>query len=92
MCIQHSNIVILTGITRLKRCFEEYNLPLKLLDNNNIKIVSGDLEKEWFGLDQKDFCSLADSVSCIYHVGAHVHHILGYGALRCAYSVEVGFL
>ncbi|XP_065898942.1 carboxylic acid reductase-like isoform X2 [Dysidea avara] len=69
------------GMTRLKKCFEEYNLPPDQLDNN-VKIVSGDLEEEWFGIDQKDFCSLADSVSCIYHVGARVHHILGYGALR----------
>ena len=75
---------ISTGMTRLKKCFEEYNLPPDQLDNN-VKIVSGDLEEEWFGIDQKDFCSLADSVSCIYHVGARVHHILGYGALRYAF-------
>jgi len=82
--ILYSITFISIGMTRLKKCFKEYNLPLKQLDNSNVKIVCGDLEKEWFGLDQKGFYSLADSVSCIYHVGAHVHHILGYGALRYA--------
>lgn len=68
-------------MARLKKCFQQYSLPSDQLDNN-VKIVCGDLGEERFGLTQDVFCSLVDSVSCVYHVGAYVHHILGYGALR----------
>ena len=69
------------GIEKLKSCFKEYDLSIDQLEER-ITIVCGDLEKERFGLDSSSFCSLGESVSSIYHLGAHVNHILGYEALR----------
>ena len=69
------------GIERLKQQFKEYDLPIDQLDER-ITIVCGNLEKERFGLDWSSFCSLSDSVSSIYHLAAHVNHILGYEGLR----------
>jgi len=65
----------------LKKCFEEYDLPVDQLQER-ISIICGDLEKERFGLDWSSFCGLGESVSSIYHLGAHVNHVLGYEALR----------
>jgi len=77
---------IYAGIEKLKKHFKEYDLPIDQLDKR-VTIVCGDLEKERFGLDQSSFCSLGDSVSSIYHLGAHVNHILGYEALR--YDIKI---
>ena len=71
------------GIEKLKNCFKEYDLPVDQLDKR-VTVVCGDLEKERFGLDHSGFCNLGDSLSSIYHLGAHVNHILGYEALRYA--------
>ena len=69
------------GIEKLTKCFKAYDLPIDQLEER-ITVVCGDLEKERFGLDSSSFCSLGESVSLIYHLGAHVNHVLGYGALR----------
>ena len=65
----------------MKKCFNEYDLPVDQLEER-INIVCGDLEKERLGLDSSSFSSLSESVSSIYHLGAHVNHVLGYEALR----------
>ena len=74
-------IVTYVGIEKLKKCFQEYDLPVDQL-SERIAVVCGDLEKERFGLDQSSYRDLVDSVSSIYHLGAHVNHLLGYEALR----------
>lgn len=81
--------LITIGIEKLKQHFKEYNLPVDQLDER-VTIVCGDLEKERFGLDWSNFCSLGDTVSSIYHLGAHVNHILGYEALRYVQCYEKG--
>ena len=75
-----------TGITKLQGCLDDYDL---VTDNNmdRIKIICGDLEQNQFGLNHQAFVKLGESVSQIYHFGAHVNHVLGYSALRYYYSV-----
>ena len=77
----YNNCHCCVGIEKLKKCFKEYDLPVDQL-SERITIVCGDLEKERFGLDQPSYHDLVDSVSAIYHLGAHVNHVLGYEALR----------
>jgi thioester reductase-like protein len=51
---------------------------------DKVVAVSGDLEKPLFGLSSAEFCSLAGHVSCVYHCGALVNHVLPYSVLRPA--------
>jgi amino acid adenylation domain-containing protein/thioester reductase-like protein len=46
--------------------------------------ILGDLEKPRFGMDEQQFCKLADLVDVIYHSGAYVNLVYPYSALRAA--------
>ena len=74
-------IIIYIGVTKLKQCFNGYDLPTDLI-MDRVKIICGDLEQPQFGLDHQTFVQLGELVSQIYHFGAHVNHVLGYNALR----------
>jgi amino acid adenylation domain-containing protein/thioester reductase-like protein len=46
--------------------------------------ILGDLEKPRFGLDEQQFCNLANHIDVIYHSGAYVNLVYPYSALRSA--------
>ena len=69
------------GVFKVTDYLQGYGLPTELL-STRVKIVCGDLEQKYFGLDYMVFQQLGNSISQIYHFGAHVNHILGYSALR----------
>ncbi|XP_065899133.1 carboxylic acid reductase-like [Dysidea avara] len=69
------------GVSKVTDYLQGYGLPTELL-STRVKIVCGDLEQKYFGLDYMVFQQLGNSISQIYHFGAHVNHILGYSALR----------
>ena len=73
--------VYILGISRLTNCLQGYGLPTELL-SSHVKIVCGDLEQKYFGLGYQVFQQLGNSISQIYHFGAHVNHVLGYTTLR----------
>ena len=70
------------GATKLQECLHNYSLPTDHKMGRRIKIICGDLEQSQFGLDHQAFVRLGESISQIYHFGAHVNHVLGYSALR----------
>lgn len=49
---------------------------------SRIEIISGDLSKPRFGLDEFKFKQLAAEISCIYHCGAWVNGAFDYLALK----------
>lgn len=48
------------------------------MEDKNIAVLSGDLEKHKFGLSEIDYNYLAQNVDVIIHIGATVNHLFGY--------------
>ena len=72
---------IFQGATKLQGSLRGYGLSTDQ-GMDRVKIVCGNLEQNQFGLNHQAFVQLGESVSQIYHFGAHVNHVLGYNALR----------
>ncbi|KAF7588103.1 hypothetical protein BBP40_006167 [Aspergillus hancockii] len=71
----------LSGLRRLRKAFQKYGLPEKLLDSK-VEILPGDLGKHNLGLSQEDFERVASCTSGVFHVGAHVDYTMPYSKLR----------
>lgn len=69
--------------TKLKQNINKHKFTY-LLDNPQVKIIVGDLEKTHLGMTQDDWDFLAKNVDSIYHCGAYVHHIYDYNKLFLA--------
>jgi len=67
---------------KLWNIFTVYQLDTRLLTGENVSIITGDLEKPKFGLNEDTYRTLSVEVDKIYHCGAWVNHILDYGKLR----------
>lgn len=72
-----------SGLSRIKNNLHFYHLTEEI-DFNRIVIIPGDLEKESFGLDEKNYTFLTQEIEMIYHCGANVHFAASYDELRAA--------
>jgi amino acid adenylation domain-containing protein/thioester reductase-like protein len=66
------------GRERVERSLAERGLAIA---KDRVRIVAGDLRKFRFGLEEREWRSLAESVSTIVHAGALVNVVLPYSAL-----------
>jgi thioester reductase-like protein len=68
---------------RVLRNLREHNL-VRPRDDARIHIVHADLAKPMLGMSARGFAALGEGVDAIYHCGATVNWVYGYGELRDA--------
>jgi thioester reductase-like protein len=69
------------GLDRLRARLRSFGL-VDAAESSRLRPITGDLARPWFGLTEKAFDNLAESVDAIMHVGAHVNFIYPYEVLR----------
>ena len=91
--ITNANIFCLVRATsnqqaqkRLEEALIAFGLEY-LLGKPRIKVIAGNLESPYLGLNEDNYYSLCNSIDSIYHNAANVNHIYDYAYL---YAVNVG--
>lgn len=67
---------------KLQQGFLRSGITLNNADFKRIQYVIGDLNQPLLGLPHADFLTLANTIDCIFHNAASVHHIFDYEQLR----------
>ncbi|MBI3878807.1 MAG: thioester reductase domain-containing protein [Verrucomicrobia bacterium] len=71
------------ALAQLRAALKQRGLETAGLERR-VTPVLGELSRPRFGLKEKEFAALAESVDAIYHTGAKVNHIAGYSDLKAA--------
>lgn len=65
------------GLEKIVTNQKKYNLWNET-DLEKIKVVCGHLDQSQFGLNDDEYTSLSQKISCVFHLGAHVNYIQPY--------------
>ncbi len=70
------------ALNKLIEAAEKYNIDLT--DRSRIHILAGDLSHHQLGLSDSTWLQLSQTIDCIVHNGAQVHHLYDYHTLKPA--------
>ncbi|MDR1333710.1 MAG: thioester reductase domain-containing protein, partial [Holosporaceae bacterium] len=68
---------------KLRRSMDKYQLGKNIVeDKERVVVVPGDLAEPNLKIDPSTYDVLCETVDCILHCGAHVHHLYNYEMMR----------
>lgn len=73
-----------TSLDRLQEILQHARVWGSLSDKEKerLVVVPGDFSKPFFGLEKKEYDSLAEKIDVVFHVGAVVNHVLPYSEMK----------